>query len=71
MAAAVPSAARRVVITDCDHGDIAEERVVLDAAGVDLRVAWCRTEDDVVREGAGAAVLINQTRGWASPRPGA
>jgi len=60
MAAALPSAARRVVITDCDHGDIAEERAVLDGADVDLRVAACRTEDDVVREGAGAAVLINQ-----------
>ena len=49
-----------MVITDCDHGDIAEERAVLDPAAVDLRLAGCRTEEDVVREGAGAAVLINQ-----------
>ena len=51
---------RRVVITDCDHGDVAEERAVLDGADVDLRVAACRTEDEVIRAGAGAAVLINQ-----------
>jgi D-3-phosphoglycerate dehydrogenase / 2-oxoglutarate reductase len=54
------TASRRVVITDCDHGDIAEERGVLDAAGVDLRLASCRTADEVAREGAGATVLINQ-----------
>jgi D-3-phosphoglycerate dehydrogenase / 2-oxoglutarate reductase len=60
MRADVATAPGRVVITDCDHGDIAEERGVLDAAGVDFRLASCRTADDVAREGAGATVLINQ-----------
>jgi D-3-phosphoglycerate dehydrogenase len=58
--APAPSRSRLVVITDCDHGGIAEERAVLDAAHVDLRLAACRTEEDVVRESDGAAVLINQ-----------
>jgi D-3-phosphoglycerate dehydrogenase len=49
-----------VVITDCDHGDIAEERAVLEPAGVDVRLAACRSATDVVQAGAGAAVLINQ-----------
>jgi D-3-phosphoglycerate dehydrogenase len=52
--------ARRVLITDCDHGDVAEERAVLDGAGVEWRVAECRSPADVVREGAGATALINQ-----------
>lgn len=55
-----PQHGRTVVITDCDHSAIDEERAVLSDADVDLRVASCRTEDDVIRAGAGASVLINQ-----------
>lgn len=61
-AAEVPAGAVApvVVITDCDHGGIAEEQAVLAGTGVELRLACCRTADDVVRAAAGAAVLINQ-----------
>jgi D-3-phosphoglycerate dehydrogenase len=55
---AVPN--RRVVITDCDHSGIAEETAVLAAGNAEVRLAACRSEEDVIREGAGAAVLINQ-----------
>jgi D-3-phosphoglycerate dehydrogenase / 2-oxoglutarate reductase len=50
----------QVLITDCDHGTIDAELAVLDAAGVDVHLACCRTEEDVVREAADAVILINQ-----------
>jgi D-3-phosphoglycerate dehydrogenase len=49
-----------VLITDCDHGTIEPERSVLDGHDVDLRLAHCRTEQDVVEQGGDADVLINQ-----------
>ncbi|MEP6696172.1 MAG: C-terminal binding protein [Pseudonocardiales bacterium] len=51
---------RTVLITDCDHGTIDQEQAVLTDADVTLRLASCRTEDDVIREGVRASVLINQ-----------
>jgi D-3-phosphoglycerate dehydrogenase len=51
---------RRVLITDCDHVDVSQERAVLGEAHVDWQLAACRSEEDVIREGAGAVVLINQ-----------
>lgn len=51
---------RRAVVTDCDHSDVSQERAVFREAGVALDVAACRTEEDVIREGAGAAALLNQ-----------
>ena len=38
-----------VVVTDCDHADLAPELAVLEPAGVGLRWERCRTADDVVR----------------------
>ena len=49
-----------VVITDCDHGTVEPERRVLAEAGHALRLAQCRTPEDVIREAAGAEALINQ-----------
>jgi D-3-phosphoglycerate dehydrogenase len=49
-----------VVVTDCDHGTMAPEAAVLDAAGVPWRLEQCRTAADVVEHAADAAVLINQ-----------
>ncbi len=46
-----------VLITDCDHPDIDTERAIFAAAGLDVRLASCRTEDDVLAAGAGAGVL--------------
>jgi D-3-phosphoglycerate dehydrogenase / 2-oxoglutarate reductase len=49
-----------VLITDCDHPDIEVERSVFAAAGLDVRLARCRTEDDVLAAGSGAAALLVQ-----------
>jgi D-3-phosphoglycerate dehydrogenase len=49
-----------VVVTDCDHGTMAPEASVLDAAGVQWRLEQCRTAQDVVAHAGDAAVLINQ-----------
>ncbi len=49
-----------VVVTDCDHGTMAPEASVLDAAGVAWRLEQCRTAADVVERAAGASVLVNQ-----------
>ena len=58
------TAARRrqgtVVVTDCDHGTMAPEAAVLDAAGVPWRLEECRTAADVVERAGDAAVLVNQ-----------
>jgi D-3-phosphoglycerate dehydrogenase len=50
----------RIVITDCDHDTIEPERRVAAAAGVELVLADCRNEDDVIEAGAGADGLIVQ-----------
>ncbi|WP_084963939.1 C-terminal binding protein [Thermoactinospora rubra] len=49
-----------VVITDCDHGTIAPEESVLRGQGVSLRLAACKTPEDVADQAADADVLINQ-----------
>jgi D-3-phosphoglycerate dehydrogenase len=49
-----------VVITDCDHPSIKIEHGVLEAAGHEVRLAQCRTEDDVIRHAAGATGLLVQ-----------
>ena len=61
-AASAPPAAIRpaVVITDCDHPDIEIERAVFTAAGLDVHLADCRTEDEVLAKAAGAVALLVQ-----------
>jgi D-3-phosphoglycerate dehydrogenase len=54
------SAARTVVITDCDHGTIAPEQQVLAGHEIELRLADCKTPRDVVEQARDADVLINQ-----------
>ncbi|WP_315638189.1 MULTISPECIES: C-terminal binding protein [Microbacterium] len=50
----------RIVITDCDHDAIAEERRVAEAHGVDLELFQCRSEDDVIAAAAGADAIVVQ-----------
>ena len=49
-----------VVITDCDHPDVAIEQAAFAAAGLDVCVASCRTEADVLAAAADAAALLVQ-----------
>lgn len=50
----------RIVITDCDHDSIEPEQRAAAEAGVELTLANCADEDDVIRAGADADGLIVQ-----------
>jgi len=50
----------RVLFADHDFHDISLERDLFARAGVDLEVAQCRTEDEVIRAAAGAAGILLQ-----------
>lgn len=50
----------RIVITDCDHDSTAIEKAVAAEHGVELIVAQCRTEDDVISAAAGAGAIVVQ-----------
>lgn len=50
----------RFLITDYDFPDVDLELAQLTEAGFDVKVAQCRTEDDLVRESAGCAGLLAQ-----------
>jgi D-3-phosphoglycerate dehydrogenase / 2-oxoglutarate reductase len=49
-----------VVITDCDHPDVEIERRIFADARIEVHQASCRTEDDVLAAGTGAAALLVQ-----------
>jgi D-3-phosphoglycerate dehydrogenase / 2-oxoglutarate reductase len=50
----------KVVITDCDHPDVTIERQIFGRAGLDVTLASCRTEGDVIAAGGDAAALLTQ-----------
>jgi D-3-phosphoglycerate dehydrogenase len=50
----------QVVITDCDHGSIEEEKEELNRIGADLVLAQVREEEEVIRTCKEAEGLINQ-----------
>jgi D-3-phosphoglycerate dehydrogenase len=50
----------RIVITDCDQGTVEIERGVFEAAGHTVSWETCRTPEDVIRTGDGAAALLVQ-----------
>ncbi|MDQ0867483.1 C-terminal binding protein [Arthrobacter globiformis] len=50
----------RIVITDCDHDSTAIERAVAAERGVELILAQCRTEEEVIAAAADADALVVQ-----------
>ncbi len=50
----------KVVITDCDHPDVAAERRIFGQAGLEVELASCRTEGEVIAAGQGAVALLTQ-----------
>ena len=50
----------KVIITDCDHSSIDIERSVLRKAGIELAHLCCGSEEDLIRECRGGAVMLNQ-----------
>jgi D-3-phosphoglycerate dehydrogenase len=49
-----------IVITDCDHPGIEEEKVVADRQGATLHLRQCRTEDQVIAECGDAEGIVVQ-----------
>lgn len=49
-----------IVITDCDHDSIAQEQLVADQRGFELRLEQCRTEADVIAAAGDAAGILVQ-----------
>lgn len=50
----------QIIICDCDHIDIAEERAVFEAAGYSYSWHHCMTQEEVIAECKGATVFLNQ-----------
>lgn len=50
----------KFLITDYDFPDVELEKELLADAGFEVKVAQCRSEDDVIREGRGCAGLLAQ-----------
>lgn len=48
----------KVLFTDYDFPDLSIERGVLEGAGIEVKVAQCRTVEDVIRESEGCAALL-------------
>ncbi|MGE0798575.1 MAG: C-terminal binding protein [Lautropia sp.] len=50
----------KVLFTDHDMIDVSLEKHIFEQAGIELRIAQCRTEDDVIREGQGCSAMLVQ-----------
>ena len=50
----------KVVITDCDHPDVAAEQRIFGRAGLEVELACCRTEGEVIAAGRNAVALLTQ-----------
>ena len=50
----------KVLFTDHDMLDVSLEQRIFEDAGIELRIAQCRTEDDVIREGKGCSAMLVQ-----------
>mgnify|MGYP005766196577 FL=1 len=49
-----------IVITDCNHVNIDEEKSVFETAGIPYRLFRCKTEDDLIANCKGAVAACNQ-----------
>ena len=50
----------KVLFTDHDMLDVTLEQRIFEEAGIELAIAQCRTEDDVIRAGRGCSALLIQ-----------
>jgi D-3-phosphoglycerate dehydrogenase len=50
----------KVLYTDHDYLDVALEQAIFEAAGIEVRVAQCRTAEDVIHEGDGCSAVLAQ-----------
>lgn len=49
-----------VIITDCDHKDLAQEKAVFEAASQEYKLLQCHTEEDLINQCKDADILLNQ-----------
>ncbi|UOQ93357.1 C-terminal binding protein [Halobacillus shinanisalinarum] len=49
-----------VLITDCDHADVETEARLFHEASVSYELKQCQTEEDLIEQGKGSRVFINQ-----------
>src|SRR5262245_20369135 len=50
----------KILYADYDYADVGLEQALFGAAGVELVLAQCRTEDDVIDRGRGCAAILLQ-----------
>jgi D-3-phosphoglycerate dehydrogenase len=50
----------KVLFTDHDMLDVSLEKRIFAEAGIELKIAQCRTESDVIREGKGCCAMLIQ-----------
>ncbi len=50
----------KIVISDNDHVNIAQETEVFQAANMDFKLYQCKTEEDLIEQLKGAEIVINQ-----------
>ena len=50
----------RVMVTDCDHANMAQEDAVFESQGLTYEMKQCKTEEDLISECKGGEVFINQ-----------
>lgn len=50
----------RIIVSDCDHTDMEQERAVLAAAQIPFVQMSCVTEEDLLRDCAGYEIVLNQ-----------
>ncbi|WP_409969281.1 C-terminal binding protein [Bengtsoniella intestinalis] len=50
----------KIIISDCDHASMDQEKAVLAEAGIPFVQAACKTEDDLIANCAGYNVVLNQ-----------
>lgn len=50
----------KIIICDCDHQNVEEEKKIFDAAGYPFRWHHCMTQEEVIKQCKGAVVFLNQ-----------
>lgn len=50
----------KIIICDCDHKDVNNEKAVFDAAGMEFKWLQCTTQEAVIEQCQGAVCFLNQ-----------
>ena len=50
----------RVIVTDCDHDTMLQEKTVFENAGMTFIHLACKTEEDLMNQAKGGEILLTQ-----------